>query len=96
MGVSAATVQILYEIALGLLWRSRLFSESQSLPTFLSQAIALDRIAVRRRIYRYLRYLNRRVGNEDHPLTCIRSHSTYQVGSALGACTADGSPVAQR
>jgi len=27
----------------------------------------------RRRIYRYLRYRNRRVGQEDHPLTRIRS-----------------------
>jgi len=28
-----------------------------------------DHVTRRRRIYRYLRYRNRRVGDEDHPLT---------------------------
>lgn len=32
-----------------------------------------DHAPRRRRIYRYLRYRNRRVGQEDHPLTRIRS-----------------------
>jgi len=32
-----------------------------------------DHVPRRRRIYRYLRYRNRRVGQEDHPLTRIRS-----------------------
>ena len=32
-----------------------------------------DHVPRRRRIYRYLRYRNRRVGQEDHPVTRIRS-----------------------
>ena len=32
-----------------------------------------DHIPRRRRIYRYLRYRNRRSGQQDHPLTRIRS-----------------------
>jgi hypothetical protein len=32
-----------------------------------------DHVPRRRRIYRYLRYRNRRVREEDHPLTRIRS-----------------------
>ena len=32
-----------------------------------------DHVPRRRRIYRYLRYRNRRVGQQDHPLTRIRS-----------------------
>jgi hypothetical protein len=32
----------------------------------------VDHVPRRRRIYRYLRYRNRRVGQEDHPLTRIR------------------------
>jgi hypothetical protein len=32
-----------------------------------------DHVPRRRRIYRYLRYRNRRVSQEDHPLTRIRS-----------------------